>query len=148
MKQQCPYNPTTLSALVVYANHGWIDSMGYSMKQLLMEKSGNSQALVLAEDKHRVDMQYERQLYKGDTYELLYRISLRNGTFWWGIDKGITSTLSYGKRQNESIITEVTAIKERDDRMALLVKTDQLTRLSNKTTFMLLAQTMDKMVHK
>lgn len=147
MKQQCTYNPTILPARVVSTNHGWIDSMGYSMKQLQMEKSSSPQVLVLAEDKHRVDMQYKRQLHQGDTHELLYR-TLRNGILWWGIDKGVTCTLSYGKMQNESIITEVTAIKERDGRMALLVKTDQLTRLSNKITFMLLAQTMDKKVHK
>ncbi|MEG0780650.1 MAG: GGDEF domain-containing protein, partial [Oscillospiraceae bacterium] len=46
-----------------------------------------------------------------------------------------------GRIQNQSIVTEVTAIKQREECMTLLAQTDQLTGLSNKATFARLAQT-------
>lgn len=137
----CNYNPATQTSEVVYINRGWTDITGYTMEQLQTEKTGNPQALMLAEDKGGMDAQYAQQLQLGSTYELMYRITHRNGALRWVIDKGVTSILPDGRVQNKSIITEVTAIKEREERMALLAQTDQLTGLNNKATFTLLAQT-------
>lgn len=80
------------------------------------------------------------QLRQGSSYELMYRIVHRSGKMCWVIDKGISSTLPDGRLQNKSVITEVTEIKEREERMASLAQTDQLTGLNNKATFTLLAQ--------
>lgn len=136
----CNYNPETMSAEVIYANHGWTEITGYTVEQLYAEKGGNPQALIFAEDKKAMDDQYMAQLRQGNSYELLYRIVHRNGKLCWVIDKGVSILLSDGKLQNKSIITDVTEIKEREENMALLAQTDQLTGLNNKSTFTLLAQ--------
>lgn len=140
----CNYNPLTRASEVVYMNPGWTEITGYTMEQLNAEKDGNPQALVFAEDKDGVDAKYVQQLNFGDTYELMYRITHRNGEIRWVIDKGVTSMLADGCIQNKSIITEVTQIKEREEYMALLAQTDQLTGLNNKVTFTRLAQSAIK----
>lgn len=136
----CNYNPETMAAEIVYANHGWADITGYTAEQLNAEKGGNPQALIFAEDKKIMDEKYMDQLRHGSAYELMYRIVHRNGKVCWVIDKGVTTTLPDGRLQNKSIVTDVTEIKEREQHMALLAQTDQLTGLNNKATFTLLAQ--------
>lgn len=136
----CNYNPETLTAETMYVNHGWTDITGYTIEQLNAEKGGNPQALVLAEDKKVMDERYMCQMRQGSAYELLYRIVHRSGKVCWVIDKGVSTILPDGRLQNESIVTEVTQIKEREERMVLLAQTDQLTGLNNKVTFTLLAQ--------
>lgn len=136
----CNYNPETMAAETVYANRGWTDITGYTIKQLNSEKGGNPQALIYAEDKEAMDEKYMNQLRQGSAYELLYRIVHRSGKVRWVIDKGVTTILSNGKLENKSIVTDVTEIKKREERMALLAQTDQLTGLNNKATFTLLVQ--------
>lgn len=137
----CNYDMTAKDAEIIYINRGWTDITGYTLEQLNAEKKGNPQALLLTEDKAETDADYAQQLTVGNTYELLYRICHRGGEIRWVIDKGIIRPLPDGRIQNQSILTEVTAIKKREERMTLLAQTDQLTGLNNKVTFTLLAQT-------
>lgn len=136
----CNYNTQTMTAETLYINRSWSDITGYTIEQLKTEKDGNPQALVLAEDKKIMDEKYMIQLTQGSTYKLMYRIVHRSGKVRWVIDNGVTTTLPDGTLQNKSIITEVTEIKEREEQMALLAQTDQLTGLNNKATFTLLVQ--------
>lgn len=136
----CNYNTQTMAAETLYVNHSWSEITGYTLEQLRAEKGGNPQALVLAEDKKVMDEKYINQISLGNTYTLMYRIIHRSGMLRWVIDKGVTTILPDGRLQNKSIVTEVTEIKEREERMALLAQTDQLTGLNNKATFTLLVQ--------
>lgn len=136
----CNYNTQTMDAETLYVNHSWSEITGYTLEQLRAEKGGNPQALVLAEDKKVMDEKYMNQISQGNTYTLMYRIIHRSGMLRWVIDKGVTTILPDGRLQNKSIVTEVTEIKEREERMALLAQTDQLTGLNNKATFTLLVQ--------
>lgn len=136
----CNYNPVAQAFEVVYANHGWTDITGYTVAQLKKEKGANPQALLFEGDREDADSQYMRQMRRSGKYELLYRITHRNGEIRWVIDKGVSDTLPDGIIQNKSTITEVTALKEREERMTLLAQTDQLTELYNKATFALLVQ--------
>lgn len=136
----CNYCPETMTAEILYINRGWSDITGYTKEQLTEEKGGNPQALIFSEDKHDTDEKYAQQLRQGGTYELLYRIVHRSGKLCWVVDKGVSTTLPDGRLQNKSVITEVTEIKEREEHMALLAQTDQLTGLNNKATFTRMAQ--------
>lgn len=137
----CNYDAYTKTSEVIYANQGWTNITGYSMRQLSDEQGGNPQSLIFAEDKADVDAWYLGQQSISGVYELLYRITHRDGGVRWVIDKGITNTLPDGRIQNKSIVTEVTKIKEREEQMTMLAQTDQLTGLNNKATFRMLAQT-------
>lgn len=136
----CNYDGAKGSSEVVYINRGWTEITGYTQEELAREKGGNPQALVLPEDKADVDAQYQEQMCGGSVYELMYRIFHKSGEVRWVIDKGMVIPLPDGKMENQSIITDVTAIKAQEERLRLLAQTDQLTDLNNKTTFALLAQ--------
>lgn len=137
----CNYSSATLSSEVVYINTGWTAITGYTLEELAREKDGNPQALVFQDDKPRVDAEYSEQIGSGQ-YELMYRIVHKDGSMRWIIDKGVMKKLPGGDMQNQSIITEVTAIKEQEERLRLLAQIDQLTDLNNKATFTVLVQTV------
>ncbi len=138
----CNFDPSTQSAQVVFANRGWTEITGYSQSQLTLEKEGNPQSLILPEDKARTDAEYAAQMRTSGEYELMYRIVHRSGQIRWVIDKGSVTALPDATLQNLSTVTEVTKIKEQEERLRLLAQTDQLTELNNKTTFATMAQTI------
>lgn len=140
----CDFDDMTKSSEVVYINKGWTDITGYTIEELNKEKNGNPQALVYAEDKPNVDAQYLEQIQHGGEYEMMYRIVHKNGTLRWVIDKGMVTFFAGGKLRNQSIMTEVTVIKEQEEHLRVLAQTDQLTDLYNKVTFALFAQTVLK----
>lgn len=136
----CNFNCETQSSQVVYINSGWTKITGYTLEELNREKDGNPQALILSEDRENADREYREQIHQGSEYELMYRVLCKNGTVIWVIDKGVILPLPDGTYQNQSIITEVTKIKEQEEKLRLLAQIDQLTDLNNKATFSLMAQ--------
>ncbi|MEG0377704.1 MAG: sensor domain-containing diguanylate cyclase [Eubacterium sp.] len=139
---RCNFDPRTKSSQVVYMNRGWAEITGYSNEQLTQEKNGNPQALIFPEDKAQADAGYAAQIKCGGEYELLYRILRRDGQIRWVVDKGSVTALPDGTLQNQSTITEVTKIKEHEERFMLLAQQDQLTELLGKATFTAQVQTV------
>lgn len=136
----CDFDQTTLTSKVVYLNRGWTEITGYTVDELTNLHNGNPQALIHPLDKFETDEQYNEQIRYGNTYELMYRIMHKNGNIRWVVDKGIIKFLPNGIIQNQSIITEVTVIKEREEHLLQLAQTDLLTDLNNKATVTMLVK--------
>ncbi|MEG0780954.1 MAG: PAS domain-containing protein, partial [Oscillospiraceae bacterium] len=54
----CKYDMTAKSAQIIYINRGWAAITGYTLEQLVAEKNGNPQALILPEDRTAADADY------------------------------------------------------------------------------------------
>ncbi|MEG1773790.1 MAG: sensor domain-containing diguanylate cyclase, partial [Oscillospiraceae bacterium] len=146
----CLFNHQTQSSTAVYINPGWTAITGYTLEELHRKVGGNPQALVYPEDKPNADLEYNRQLERGNEYALLYRVVHKNGGTIWVIDRGVVSVLPNGDIQNQSIITEVTELKEQEERLLRLARLDQLTDLYNRAAFtqqanMILARQYDRL---
>ncbi|MEF9920475.1 sensor domain-containing diguanylate cyclase [Anaerorhabdus sp.] len=131
----CNFSLLTQSSVIEYLNQGWTEITGYTLDQLEEEKNGNPQALILPEDKKFADEQYAAQMACGNTYELMYQITRRNGDIRWVIDKGVVSSLPNGIMQNLSVVTDITSLKQQEEAMKVLAQQDQLTEVNNKNTF-------------
>lgn len=131
----CNFSLLTQSSVIEYLNQGWTEITGYTLDQLEEEKNGNPQALILPEDKKFADEQYAAQMAGGNTYELMYQITRRNGDIRWVIDKGVVSSLPNGIMQNLSVVTDITSLKQQEEAMKVLAQQDQLTEVNNKNTF-------------
>ncbi|MEG0277006.1 MAG: sensor domain-containing diguanylate cyclase [Coprobacillus sp.] len=138
----CIFNNELQSSETIYINPGWTEITGYTLEELNNEKDGNPQSLVFPEDKPSVDRAFQEQMSKGTEYELMYRVCKKDGSIIWVLDRGIASPIKHGRTQNQSIVTEMTALKEREDNLRRLAQSDQLTTLYNKETTTLLAQAM------
>lgn len=145
----CIFNNKTQSSKVTYINPGWTTITGYTKEELNREKGGNPLSLVLLEDQIVSDRLYLEQTAKSNEYELMYRVRRKDGVVIWVLDRGIVSRLENGNVQNQSIITEMTAIKEREETLRRMAQIDQLTSLYNKVTTAFLAQTvLENLPHK
>lgn len=128
----CIFDIKTSSSKTIYINEGWTEITGYTLDDLNNCMGGNPQALVLPEDRKISDKEYIEQTSNGNSYKLQYRVKRKNGDIVWVIDKGIVTVQKDGNIQNQSILTEVTEIKENEEQMRKLAQTDQLTKLYNK----------------
>ncbi|MEG0542330.1 MAG: sensor domain-containing diguanylate cyclase, partial [Angelakisella sp.] len=135
----CIFDKKTHSSKAVYISSGWTALTGYTLEDLKKECSGNPQALVYPEDRELANSAYMEQTAKGDTYKLQYRVVCKDGTVIWVIDRGVITTDANGAVYNQSIVTEVTEIKEKEEELLRMAQTDSLTGLYNKTTSAALA---------
>lgn len=136
----CVWSSKTQSSKAVYLNAGWTAITGYTLADLEREMGGNPQKLVFSADQAAADSEYKRQVQMGNEYVLLYRVVRKDGTTIWVIDRGVVTRLSNGDIQSQSIVTEVTELKEQEAHLQRLAQSDQLTGLYNKAAFIQQAQ--------
>lgn len=84
-------------------------------------------------------LEYISQTAEHSNYRLQYRIMRKDGTLIWAIDRGVVTVDFHGNTQNQSIITEVSDIKEKEEELLKLAQSDPLTGLYNKTASTALA---------
>lgn len=138
----CLFNARTQSSETIYINRGWTTLTGYTLDELNSKMGGNPQSLVLADDKPTADMEYMQQTQNSDEYELMYRVRKKNGSIIWVLDRGVVTIMDNGDVQNQSIITEVTELKEQEEHMRRLAQVDSLTGLYNRGAVTVLAERM------
>lgn len=135
----CVFDLKTNTSRTLYINEGWTALTGYTLEDLNETMGGNPQALVLPDDREAANRDYSRQIATGNTYQLQYRVCCKDGSIIWAIDRGVVTTDAHGNPQNQSIITEVTEIKKKEEELLRLSQTDPLTGLYNKTSISALA---------
>lgn len=115
----CQFDPEVGGSKAIYISEGWTALTGYSMKELNECYGGNPQALIYEDDRVRCNREYLEQIQKGNRYHLEYRFCHKNGSLIWVLDKGIVTCTSDGNNQNQSIITNITQIKENEEKLRM-----------------------------
>lgn len=136
----CLFDQKTGTSRTLYINEGWQVLTGYSLEQLQNELGGNPQALILPEDRESSNRAYLAQTVVGNSYKLEYRVARKDGSVIWVLDRGIITLDTDGNLQNQSIITDVTDIKEQEEELRKMAQMDPLTGLYNKVACATLIQ--------
>lgn len=115
----CRYNPQTTSSRVLYMSEGWTKLTGYTMEEINLQFDGSPQAIILPDDAHASAQSYMEQSMQGNFYELQYRLRHKDGSIRWAIDRGAVTPLQDGTCQNQSILTDITPMKENEEQLRL-----------------------------
>lgn len=115
----CQFDPTTNSSKTVYLSDGWTELTGYTLQELNDEFGGNPQALIYSEDSARCNRDYIEQTKHGNSYQLEYRCRHKDGRLFWVIDRGIITSTIDGYNQNQSIMTNITPLKQNEEKLRM-----------------------------
>lgn len=115
----CQFDPTTNTSKTVYLSDGWTELTGYTLPELNDEFGGNPQALVYFEDSARCNRDYMEQTSHGNSYQLEYRCRHKDGRLLWVIDRGIITSTADGHNQNQSILTNITPMKQNEEKLRM-----------------------------
>lgn len=129
----CQLEPASQLSKTIYVSEGWTQLTGYTIEQLEECFDGDPTALILPEDRRQSLLDYENCLSQGRSYQSQYRIRHRDGRILWCIDRGVATSLGNGVFQNQSILTDITLLKENEERLRHEARSDALTGLYNKS---------------
>ena len=125
----CQLEPASQLSKTIYVSEGWTQLTGYTIEQLEECFDGDPTALILPEDRRQSLLDYENCLSQGRSYQSQYRIRHRDGRILWCIDRGVATSLGNGVFQNQSILTDITLLKENEERLRHEARSDALTRV-------------------
>lgn len=115
----CQVDPITKVSKTIYISEGWTKLTGYTLDELNELCNGNPLSLVYPEDGTRCFREYVEQTSKGNSYQLEYRCCRKDGKLIWVIDRGIITATAEGYNQNQSIISDITPIKENEEKLRM-----------------------------
>lgn len=115
----CQFDQETKSSRVVYMSEGWTKLTGYTLQALNELCGGNPQSLVCKEDAPKAYQDYMEQTKNGNSYQLEYRLRHRDGRLIWAMDRGIIMFSADGYNQNQSILSDISHIKESEEKIRI-----------------------------
>lgn len=115
----CQLDPAVGASKAVYLSEGWAKLTGYTLPELNERFGGNPQALIYPEDSAAANRAYIEQTEKGNSYQLEYRFRHKNGRLVWAMDRGVITFSADGYNQNQSILTDITRIKESEEKIRI-----------------------------
>lgn len=115
----CQFDPLIGASKTIYLSEGWTALTGYTLQELNADFGGNPQALVCPEDSARATRDYMEQTARGNSYQLEYRCRRKDGKLIWVIDRGVITFTAEGYNQNQSIITDITPMKESEEKLRM-----------------------------
>lgn len=115
----CQFDPLNGVSKAIYLSEGWTNLTGYTLEDLNENFGGNPQALIYEEDAKTTGHNYMEQTNKGNSYQLEYRFRHKDGRLIWAVDQGVITSSTDGYNQNQSILTDITRIKESEERIRI-----------------------------
>lgn len=115
----CQYDPKIKASKAIYLSEGWTKLTGYTLQEINENFGGNPQALVYEEDVPVANQDYMEQASKGNNYQLEYRFRHKDGRLIWAMDRGIITFSAEGYNQNQSILTDITHVKESEEKVRI-----------------------------
>jgi len=121
---------------LVYVSHN-ITKLGHHPEQLLSSPNW-AQSLIHPEDQAKVGEAMARILDKGaQAASIEFRLATRDGAWRWVENRYVPVRDQDGRlTEVEGIIIDITERKAAEEQIALLARTDGLTGLANRSTFM------------
>ena len=102
-----------------YVNEGLPKILGYTYDEFMEMSGGSAVGAVYPPDLPKALEDCERCFAKGPTYSSEYRIRKKDGTLMWVLDSGMKSLNSDGIVKINSIITDITQLKNIESELKL-----------------------------
>ncbi|MCC0644494.1 MULTISPECIES: sensor domain-containing diguanylate cyclase [unclassified Clostridioides] len=102
-----------------YVNEGLPKILGYTYDEFMEMSGGSAVGAVYPPDLPKALEDCERCFAKGSTYSSEYRIRKKDGTLMWVLDSGMKSLNSDGIVKINSIITDITQLKNIESELKL-----------------------------
>lgn len=115
----CQFDPVEKASKVIYLSEGWTMLTGYTLQELNENFAGNPQAMIYEEDVAATNQEYMEQTKNRNSYQLEYRFRHKDGRMVWAMDRGIITFSADGYNQNQSILTDITHIKESEEKIRI-----------------------------
>ncbi|NMS88564.1 diguanylate cyclase [Clostridioides difficile] len=102
-----------------YVNEGLPKILGYTYDEFIKMSGGSAVGAVYPPDLPKALEDCERCFANGTTYSTEYRIRKKDGTLMWVLDSGMKSLNSDGVAKINSIITDITQLKNIESELKL-----------------------------
>ncbi|UWD47815.1 diguanylate cyclase [Clostridioides difficile] len=102
-----------------YVNEGLPKILGYTYDEFIKMSGGSAVGAVYPPDLPKALEDCQRCFAKGTTYSSEYRIRKKDGTLMWVLDSGMKSLNSDGVVKINSIITDITQLKNIESELKL-----------------------------
>jgi diguanylate cyclase (GGDEF)-like protein/PAS domain S-box-containing protein len=121
---------------LIYVSHN-ITKLGHEPSTLVASSSWAS-SLIYAEDRPKVGEAMARMLEKGaEGASIEFRLCARDGSLHWVENRYVPVRNKEGRLiEVEGIVIDITERKAAEEKIALLARTDGLTGLANRSTFL------------
>ena len=107
---------------ILHVNEGFADLIGYS-EQDIQEKFNNQYInLVYPADRQELNRQVKEQLKCGNSVEVEYRVTAKDGRVLWILDKGRVVTGNDGREYFISVLIDITQSKQAQEELRLTLE--------------------------
>lgn len=107
---------------ILHVNEGFADLIGYS-EQEIQEKFNNQYInLVYPADRQELTRQVKEQLKCGNSVEVEYRVTAKDGRVLWILDKGRVVTGNDGREYFISVLIDITQSKHAQEELRLTLE--------------------------
>ena len=113
---QCTYDQY---GTVLNINDGFMSLLGYNRAELASRFQNRYIELVCAEDRAALLKNIRRQLVRENVFETEYRVQTKDGRILWVLDKSQLLTKPDGTEYINTILTDVTKIKQEQEELRL-----------------------------
>lgn len=110
-----------------YVSEGWEQMTGYTFAQVGELLGGDCLQAVYARDREYVRDALVKQLNTGGCYSLEYRLQRPNGELVWVLDRGKIFSREGDLRYLQSVLTDITELKEQQEQLRLNAERFRLT---------------------
>lgn len=107
-------------------NQGFLSLLGYSRSDIHRMFHDHYFEMIHADDREMVITRFHEQLLQGNSMELEYRITAKDGRTLWVLDKCRLSTSEDGTEYLNCVLTDMTQVKQDQDELRLTIERHQI----------------------
>ena len=120
---------------IIYVNESLYTMLGYTKEEFYEVSGGCMSGLIYPDDLEKAWEDNRRHLVQGDEYRCEYRVIKKDGTLMWLQDTGKKFLDIDGVFKFNSVLTDITPLKDAMIALKYQAEFDFLTGLHNKQTF-------------
>lgn len=111
---------------LLQVNDGFLELSGYTREEIWRDFQNSFYAMIDPRDRVDVIAEMRRQLVRGMSKELQYRLLRKDGSFLWVLDKGNLICLEDGRRLFCCILIDITQSKQTQEKLRLALERHEI----------------------
>lgn len=93
---------------IIYMSDGFLSMFGYTKEEVKSELNNSFRRMIHPQDREPAEVEVKRQLAKGNSKELEYRLRCKDGSYIWVLDKGQLMKKKSGEEYFCCIVVDIT----------------------------------------